>query len=161
MVWGGIWKGGRTDLVVMVRDSSPEKRGGYTSKSYTMALREGLLPIYDGTRHFQQDNAAIHRSQETMAWLANKAIEVLDYWPPHSPDLNPIEHVWAAMKRILAKLYPDIWELKKNELNVVEFTRCLKEAWHAVDQDFIDKLIDSIARRLTAVKKARGWYTRY
>jgi hypothetical protein len=51
-------------LVVMTRDTRPGKKGGYSSWSYCKALEEGLLPVYDGTRHFQQDNAKIHRSKE-------------------------------------------------------------------------------------------------
>ncbi|KAL2137826.1 hypothetical protein VTI28DRAFT_8170 [Corynascus sepedonium] len=45
MVWGCIWKGGRSPLVVMERD--PEsKRNRYSAKSYIWALEEGLRPHY-------------------------------------------------------------------------------------------------------------------
>ena len=161
MVWGGIWKGGRTDLVVMERDYTPPQKGGYSSWSYQEALRQGLLPAYDGTRHFQQDNAKIHRSRSSTEWLLNHAIEVLEDWPAHSPDLNPIEHVWALLKQRVKEKYPDLWELKKNKLDIAEFTRVLQECWWAIDQAEIDRLIGSLPRRLAAVKKARGWYTRY
>jgi transposase len=36
-----------------------------------------------------------------MDFMTNNAIEILD-WPPYSPDISPIENVWAEMKR---KLY--------------------------------------------------------
>ena len=61
----------------------------------------------------------------------------------------------------MKKMFPDIWELKKNELNIAEFTRCLRAAWWAIDQGWIDRLIDTMPNRLRAVKKARGWYTKY
>lgn len=64
MVWGPIWKEGKSRLVNMTRDELAKKKG-FTSRSYIQALREGLLPDYNGTRHFQQDNAAIHRSAAT------------------------------------------------------------------------------------------------
>jgi hypothetical protein len=145
----------------MQRDYQPPKKGGYTSWSYQQALKEGLLPIYDGTRHFQQDNAKVHVSASSDKWLLDNAIEVLPNWPAHSPDLNPIEHMWALLKRKMRQDYPEIWALKKNKVDVEEFTRCLKACWWAIDQAMIDKLIGSIEKRLLAVKKARGWYTKY
>jgi hypothetical protein len=161
MIWAGIWLGGRTDLVVMERDYQPPKKGGYTSWSYQKALEKGLLPVYDGTRRFQQDNASVHISESSMAWLLDHAIELLYFWPAHSPDLNPIEHLWALLKRKIKELYPDVWELKKNTLDIAEFTRILQEVWWKIDQADIDNLIQSLPRRLAAVKKARGWYTKY
>jgi transposase len=159
MVWGTVWRGGRSELIIMERDEDAPRRG-YIAKSYQKALREGLLPHYDGTRHFQQDNARIHVCEATQTWLAKHRIEWMD-WPPYSPDLNPIEHVWAALKRNLQRMFPDLWELKRNELNIEDFKEKLRAAWWAIDQALIDRLIDSLPRRLAAVKKARGWYTKY
>lgn len=159
MVWGMIWDGGRSELIVMERDESAPRRA-YTAKSYQKALTEGLLPHYDPTRHFQQDNAKIHICASTEEWLQARQISWIE-WPAHSPDLNPIEHVWAALKRNMKRMFPDVWELKKNQLDIEEFTRCLREAWWVIDQACIDGLIRGMPRRLRAVKKARGWYTKY
>lgn len=161
MVWAGVWYGGRTDLIIMERDYEATERGGYTSWSYQKALQDGLLPIYDGTRVFQQDNAKIHRSDATLEWLLNHGVELLEDWPAHSPDLNPIEHIWALLKRKIKQLYPDIWELKRNRLDLTRFKDILQEVWWKIDQDEIDRVISSMPRRLAAVKRARGWYTKY
>ena len=147
--------------MVMEHDHHEGKKGGYTSWSYQKVLTEGLLPIYNNTRIFQQENAKIHKSPSTMDWLLNHSVELLEDWPAHSPDLNPIKHVWALLKRKIKELYPDIWELKKNQINIGEFTRVLQEMWEKIDQADIDRLIESMPRRLAAVKKARGWYTKY
>ena len=158
MVWGCIWREGRSELIFMKRDPT-SKRQGYTFQSYIKALQKGL-PIYDDTRHFQQDNAKIHRSQVAEDWLNRHGITWID-WPAHSPDLNPIEHVWAAMKRRLYKLFPHLASLKRNSLDIEEFKACLRIAWEAVPTALVQRLFDTMENRLQAVKKARGWYTKY
>ena len=36
-----------------------------------------------------------------------------------------------------------------------------KKAWMAIDQALMQRLIDSMERRLKAVRKAHGWQTKY
>jgi transposase len=43
---------------------------------------------------FMQDNAPIHTAKKVTKWFEDRGIPVLN-WAPYSPDLNPIEHVWA------------------------------------------------------------------
>ncbi|KJZ77301.1 hypothetical protein HIM_03025 [Hirsutella minnesotensis 3608] len=159
MVWAGIWKGGRTPLVIMRRDPSANRRG-YTARSYRNALREGLLPVYDGTRGFQQDNARIHNFAGTPQWLQAQAIEYID-WPSHSPDLNPIEHAWRALKQRVIELCPHLHDLKRNAASIGELEEKLKVAWDALSQDLFDRLVESMPRGLAAVRRARGYYTKY
>lgn len=159
MVWGAIWSEGKSRLVIMTRDELAKKKG-FTSTSYMQALEEGLLPVYDGTRHFQQDNAAIHRSAVTEAFLLQNAISLLE-WPSHSPDLNPIEHVWNALKRKVYKMFPHLSNLRKNKIDIEEFKECLQKAWAAIDPAFIRALVESVPRRVEACRRAKGWYTKY
>jgi transposase len=44
------------------------------------------------------DNAAFHKSPET-AQLSTETGATLLFLPPYSPDLNPIEHNVAALKK--------------------------------------------------------------
>ena len=45
------------------------------------------------------DNAAFHKSQKTRDIIEKTGAKLL-YLPPYSPDLNPIEHDFAALKKI-------------------------------------------------------------
>jgi transposase len=159
MVWAMIWVGGRSEIMVMERDSD-SSHNGYTSKSYQIALKDGLLPYYEAGDLFQQDNAKIHVSDSSKYWFEQHGIWVID-WPAHSPDLNPIEHVWKALKAEMYKKFPNLYALKRNELDIAKFKEMLRIAWNAIPQELIDRLINSIPRRLKAVRKAKGWYTKY
>ena len=88
MVWGAIWLGSRSELIIIRRENiiNPEsKKTGYTAVSYMDTLEEGLLPFYRPCSIFQQDNARIHTAKITQEWFETHGIYV-EEWPPHSPD---------------------------------------------------------------------------
>jgi hypothetical protein len=159
MVWGAIWLGGRSDLVIMERDENAP-RGGYTANSYIAALDEGLIQVYTPGTIFQQDNASIHKSLMVRDWFETHGIEVPD-WPAHSPDMNPIEPVWRMLKIKLFSLFLELIGMGRSQEDWDYFISCLKAAWNALDQTKIDSLILSMPRRLAALRKASGWYTKY
>ena len=46
------------------------------------------------------DNASCHKSKEVKQWLKdNPGIVELDNFPPYSPEMNPIEHIWKTLKK--------------------------------------------------------------
>jgi transposase len=104
MVWACIYIGsrGRTQrspLVIMQRDANAA-RNGYTADSYIEALEEGLLPSYRSGERFIIDNTRVHTARRTTEFLESHGIWTIDF-PPYSPDLNPIEHLWWALKQLL------------------------------------------------------------
>ena len=49
------------------------------------------------------DNATFHKRQDTQEMIEKEGF-ILEYLPPYSPDLNPIEQKWAQAKAIVAIL---------------------------------------------------------
>jgi transposase len=108
MVWGCIWLDERghprrSKLVIMERDSDAP-RGGYSAQSYINTLTKGLLPRYRRSQYFMHDNAGIHTSRKVRAFIQQHHINVIS-WPPYSPDLNLIEHMWWVLKKMMYKHY--------------------------------------------------------
>lgn len=73
-------------------------------------------------------------------------------WPPQSPDLNPIEHIWEEVDRKIRQ---------KNFSKTGELFKAISEEWSKIPLDYIASLINSMPRRCAAVIAARGYATKY
>ena len=102
---------------------------------------------------FQQNNDPKHISKKAKTWFNNHHFEVMN-WPAQFPDLNPIEHLWSHLKRKLAT-NP---ELPKG---ITELWERVEKEWEAIDRSVCQDLIRSMPRRVEAVLKAKGGYTKY
>jgi hypothetical protein len=121
MIWGAIWIGGRSNIVIMIRDEDALKRG-YSARSYLQCLDAELSEPWFQEMIFMQDNAPIHKASIVQEWLRNYEINVME-WPPYSPDLSPIEHVWAMLKKMLLERYPDLADIGRNTEAIERFKR--------------------------------------
>lgn len=86
---------------------------GHTTSEVFMAwLDKVLLPIWNENDILIMDNAGWHKTKRVISFLENNKIKYI-FQPPYSPDLNPIEHYWANMKREIRNLenkFEDFYE---------------------------------------------------
>jgi transposase len=80
------------------------------SQTFEGWVEQDLLPKLPPHSVIIMDNAAFHKKMSTQE-LIDKAGHTLEFLPPYSPDLNPIEHKWAQAKAIRRKHRCSINEL--------------------------------------------------
>ena len=102
---------------------------------------------------FQHDNNPKYITKIVKDQLKDQEFETL-VWPTQSPDFNPIEHLWAIVKR---KLH-NYEELAKG---IVELQERVEEIQENISIETCIKLIESIPRRIDAILKAKGYWTKY
>ena len=101
---------------------------------------------------FQQDGAPAHHSKKSQEWLKNNIPSFWEkgIWPGNSPDLNPIENVWAIMKSDMDTMtLPH--NLKKLENNI-------KLAWSRLSPDMLENLYNGMPNRVNKCIKQHGGY---
>ena len=160
MVWAAFWGEGRSDLYKLARDFEAKKHG-YSANSYIEVLDDNLLGIWQPGLTFMQDNAPIHMAKKVTKWFEENGVTIID-WPPYSPDLNPIEHLWFRLKKLVYQVRPDIDSVTGSEDTVrEELWKALEEAWTLINKELMQELIGSMERRVQACIAAEGWYTKY
>ena len=95
---------------------------------------------------FQQDNDPKHTSYRVRNYLANKHICVMD-WPPQSPDLNPIENLWAILN----------YNMRHRKCNTEEqLWEAIQDTWNNIASNTLIKLIQSMPKRCKLVTESNG-----
>jgi transposase len=100
---------------------------------------------------FLQDNAPQHKSVLVRTWLFNNGIQCIDF-PPYSPDLNPIENLWADLARRVEQFQCDTME---------ELQDIVAEEWKKTPKKLLRTLARSMPERCQAVIDAKGDHTRF
>jgi transposase len=107
-----------------------------------------------------QNNASIHAAKKVKKWFKDQGVPLLN-WAPYSPDMNPIKHVWAKMKKWICKSHPELIKMGKSQHAYDQLAQAIVEAWDALDQEYINELIRGMLRRVETLRKAKGWHTKY
>jgi transposase len=146
--------------------------GAINQDVYMRMLDQHLVPFIEERNadgqvnlEFQQDNARPHTARRTKDFL-EELIEThgltLMEWPPNSPDMNPIEHLWAHLKLEPHRRFPDTVNLKGAPQTIKASLRPrLASVWHQIQAEVLQDLVNSMPRRVEALLKAKGWYTEY
>ena len=127
------------------------------SEYYCEELLSQLIPemsaLSGGEFIFQQDGARSHTSKYTISFLCNNLpvnadILLPEDWPPHSPDLNPMDYsIWSSLAR-------KVYQVKIRDID--HLCERLGAAWEEISQEEVDRIIASFRRRLHACVKAGG-----
>jgi hypothetical protein len=103
---------------------------------------------------FQQDNDPKHKSRLVQGWLAEQPFGIME-WPAQSPDLNPIENMWALLKQKLFR-YETVPK------GMVEHWERVVHVWYnEIPVEMVRHVIESMPDRCRAVIKANGRWTKY
>lgn len=78
-------------------------------------------------------------------------------WPPYSSNLNSQDHNWVYLKRLVYQLRPGLDSITGKDEALDALEECLPEARNSIPQKVMDKLVDSMPRRVAAVIEAQGW----
>ena len=93
--------------------------GAFNKAYFKEYMEVDLLPTLKRGDIVVMDNLNIHKKSFDMGKFKQRGIEVR-YLPRYSPDLNPIETMWAKLKAIIRKIEPrnveELWKATNEAL---------------------------------------------
>ena len=144
MFWGCFSFHGKGPLTVVV--------GKIDRFKYCKMLEEVFIPEWEAAKRifrpvFMQDNARPHDCEYTRNYLNRHNVEILK-WPACSPDLNPIEDVWAILKGRVRKL--------GRPTKIIDLENIILQEWENFDISTLEALSMSFQERLERIIEIDG-----
>ena len=130
-----------------------DKNERMRKEKYVEVIEDEVAPtmIILGCTHYLQDSATSHTARLCMDCIRANNI-VLVEWPGNSPDLNPIENLWAIMKQKL---------LSMDNRTREKLIDNIKKVWTENSQEMLEKLARSMPKRIQDCLKYNGGSTKY
>ena len=144
MIWAAISERGLTNVALI--------SGSVNSARYTETLHNDFVQtanvLYPDGFWFQQDNARAHTAEATRNWMRENEIRVIE-WPAYSPDLSPIENVWAVLK----------YRLCKRECKTfADLKSAIQKIWSQFDAGFSSSFLQTMEWRIERCIQLKGAY---
>lgn len=152
MFWGCFSSFGTGPLVSI--------EGSMNANTYIEVLEEHLMSEIKVAKDdfgvdmiFMQDNAPCHTAKSVQDFFDDWGVELLK-WPAQSPDLNPIENLWAIVKRRRQKKFG----VPKTRDGLIEQ---VLDIWDDIDVEECKNLSESVKRRFAMCIERKGKATKY
>ncbi|GES93846.1 IS630 family transposase [Rhizophagus clarus] len=155
-VWGAISVKGKIGMHIFTENLD--------CHLYCQILNEHLYDnasaMHSNQWVFQQDNDLKHTSHDVQDDLKTNLPGRVFAWPSYSPDLNPIENVWAILKKNVEKKVKSMMTQKK-KISKDIFLNLIREEWDDIVNIVIVNCINSMPSHIKACIDAEGGHTKY
>lgn len=132
--------------------------GNMNAEYYEKVLRKNIISsrkwykMDPTTFMFQYDNARIHTADNINDYLSKAEIDVME-WPSNSPDINPIERIWACTKQRLF-FYPT------RPASLQELFDRVEDIWASLSIEFIEKLYEELSAKMEVLLRTKGLHSK-
>ena len=92
------------------------------------------------------------KDQKVLYILESNKICYISDWPAQSPDLNIIENLWSILKCRISKFNP---------FSTDHVCKICQFKWLKISEHDIERLYESIPRRISSLLNAKGINTKY
>lgn len=155
MIWAAIGFNYKSRLVVIntnLKDEDGNTRRLDQVRYQRMCLINSRVVADCAMRKliFMQDGARCHIAKRVIKYIISKGCKHIDNWPAHSPELNPIEKLWAHLNQVVSENYPPATDLKQLEQQV-------NDAWkNKISQATINRFVLNFESGLDACRNNGG-----
>ena len=150
-IWGAVSIAGKIGIYTF--------RDNFNAGTLEYALRSVLVPVaqelYPDGCCLQMDNSQVHRAASRSRFLNSREADIITDvlpWPSYSPDLNPIENLWAVFKRNIRK---------RRVKTIDQLEDIIHEEWANINENYVIKLCRSIHNRIRMCIENEGDRIKY